>query len=212
MASIHTIQLEQNGTNYLIEPKLFAVAGGTASALTATINNFELFSGAYVHIKVGTINANATLNVSSTGAKDIYYNGEKIKANMLISDNIYTFLYTGTYWEVIGDIVGKNIMIKTTAQWSTQSAYIAPAGAICIYTDANTYTDGDDNVIVVPGIKISNGTNALMDLPFISDDIRAVLDEHINNTIIHITSAERTFWNNKLNCDITNENLVLNRS
>lgn len=211
MASIHTIQLEQNGTNYLIEPKLFAVAGGTSTALTAGISNFELFPGAYVHIKVGAVDANATLNVSSTGAKNIYYNSSQIQANILFPDNIYTFIYTGTYWELIGDIIGKNIMIKTTAQWAAQPTYVAPNGTICIYTDASSYTDGNDNTITVPGIKISNGVNVITDSPFVGEDIRALLDTHINDNIRHITSAERTFWNNKLNCEMSDENLVLNR-
>jgi hypothetical protein len=49
--------------------------GGTSTALTAAISNFELAAGVYVNIKVGTVDANATLNVNNTGAKDIYYNG-----------------------------------------------------------------------------------------------------------------------------------------
>ena len=210
MAYIHSVQL--NNSTYKIEPTLFATAGGTSSSLTAGISDFELVAGVYVNIKVETVNANATLNVNNTGEKDIYYNGARIGANMLSEGNIYTFIYTGVHWDIVGDITGKNIMIGTTAEWQAHPTYIAPEGAICIYTDASTYTDENDNTIVVPGVKISNGINVITDSPFIGDDIRRILNNHINNDTIHITSAERTFWNNKLNCDMNNENLILNRS
>ena len=211
MGYIHAVQLNDNST-HLIEPKLFATAGGTSTALTAGISNFELAAGVYINLKVSTVDANATLNVSNTGAKPIYYNGVAINANTLSEDNIYTFIYTGINWEIVGDITGKNIMIGTTAEWQAHSAYVAPEGALCIYTDASSYTDGEDNVIVVPGLKISNGINTIVDSPFIGDDIRKVLNDHINDQIRHITSAERTFWNNKLNCDLSDENLIFNRS
>lgn len=210
MGYIHAVQLNDNST-HLIEPKLFATAGGTSTVLTAGISNFELTAGVYINLKVGTVGANATLNVNNTGAKPIYYNGAAINANTLSEDNIYTLIYTGTNWEIVGDITGKNIMIGTTAEWQAHSAYIAPEGTLCIYTDASSYTDGDDNRIVVPGLKISNGVNTIVDSPFIGDDIRKILNDHINDQVRHITNAERTFWNNKINCDMSNENLILNR-
>ena len=73
MAYIHSVSITNDQT-YLIEPLIFATAGGTSSALTAGITNFALVSGAYIHLKVGTVTANATLNVNNTGNKDIYYN------------------------------------------------------------------------------------------------------------------------------------------
>ena len=73
MGYIYSIQTPDN-TTHLIEPLLFATAGGTRIALTAGINNFNLVAGAYVNIKVGEVGSNATLNVNNTGAKDIYYN------------------------------------------------------------------------------------------------------------------------------------------
>lgn len=211
MGYIHSVQLNDNST-HLIEPILFTTAGGTSTALTAAISNFELAAGVYVNLKVGTVGANATLNVNNTGAKAIYYNGIAIGANMLSEGNIYTFIYTGTRWELVGDITGKNIMIGTTAEWLSHTSYVAPEGTICIYTDASTYTNENDDTIVVPGIKISNGINAITDSPFVGDDIRKTLDNHVHDEVRHITSAERTFWNNKINCEINNENLIFNRS
>lgn len=109
MGYINEVQLD--GQNYLIEPLLYITAGGTSSALTAAINDFTLVTGAYVNIKVGTVGAGATLNVQSTGAKQIFYNNNAITANTLIANNIYTFLYDGNHWVVVGDIIRKDVSV-----------------------------------------------------------------------------------------------------
>lgn len=215
MGYIHSVQLDDNSI-HRIQPTLFATAGGTSTALTAGISNFELATGVYVNIKVNTVGANATLNVNNTGAKPIYYNGTAINANTLSEDNIYTLIYTGTNWEIIGDITGKNIMIGTTAEWQAHSTYIAPEGTICIYSDRGSYQDTNNNTITVPGIKISDGFAYVTSLPFVGDDViaavRTELNNHINDNVRHITADERTFWNNKLNTLMDGETLVLNRS
>ena len=210
MAYIHTINLGE-GQRYLIEPKLFATAGGTSTALTAGISDFELFPGAYVYIKVGTVGANATLNVNGTGAKDIYYKGVQISAGLLTEDNIYIFIYDGTHWNIIGDITGQNIIVKTTAEWRGMSSYVPPKGTILVYSD-----HGTSNGKTVPGIKVADGLAYGIDQPFVGDDVRdsilETLNNHINDNVRHITDAERTFWNNKLNYAVTGEILQLNRS
>jgi len=116
MGYIHSITIDNN-SHYLIEPLLFATASGTSTTLTAAINNFTLVAGAYVHIKVGEVGANATLNVNNTGAKNIYYNNIAINAGALTENHIYTFIYDGINWVVIGDISDKNILINTTSGW-----------------------------------------------------------------------------------------------
>ena len=214
MAYIHSVSITNDQT-YLIEPLLFATASGTNTALTVGINNFTLVAGAYVNVKVGTVEANATLNVNNTGAIAIYYNDVPISSGMLTEDNIYTFVYDGVHWSIVGDITGKNIMIGTSEEWAAHSRYRAPAGTICVYTDHGTYKDTNNNDVVVPGIKISDGLAYIEDQPFVGDDvwkaIKKELEDHINDQIRHITAEERAFWNNKLNCDVSGETLQLNR-
>ena len=204
MGYIHTVNITGD-QSYLIEPTLFATAGGTSTALTAGINNFELVAGTYVNIKVGIVGANATLNVNNTGAKDIYYKNVQISDNLLTEDNIYTFVYDGVHWNVIGDITGQNIIIKTTAEWQAIQSYRPPKGTILIYSDHST-SNGKN----VPGIKIADGLAYGIDQPFVGDDIRDSILNHIADTTRHITSTERTFWNNKLNCQVVGEILQFN--
>lgn len=51
----------------------------------------------------------------------------------------------------------------------------------------------------IPGFKIGIGQVYLCDLPFVGDDIRAALEEHINNPDVHILPGDRERWDNKLN-------------
>lgn len=94
---------------HLVEPTLYAVAGGTSAAYTAAISNFELVEGTVVHIKFITTNsAAATLNVNNTGAKNMLYEGGTLVAGALVSNRIYSFVCTkdndGWHWEMINDL------------------------------------------------------------------------------------------------------------
>lgn len=82
-----------------------STAAGTA-AKTVNAGTFSLETGAMVVVKFTTTNtaANPTLNVSSTGAKAIYYNGAAITAGYLKANKVYQFIYNGTQWDLVGDV------------------------------------------------------------------------------------------------------------
>lgn len=105
---------------------------------------------------------------------------------------------------------------NTTAGWGENPMYLPKRGEICVYTDHHSVTDDMGNVLVYPGIKIGDGNAYLIDLPFVGDDTRYLilhqLQAHEANTAIHITQAEREFWNNKLNYNIDSEELILTRN
>lgn len=108
-----------------------------------------------------------------------------------------------------------NIYIKTTAEWNQMASFIPNRGDVCIYSDHGTITDEFGNEINVPGIKIGDGSAYLIDQPFVGDDVRyQILTElrmHTGNTEIHVTAEEKEFWGNKLNCLVSDGNLILNR-
>lgn len=116
-------------------------------------------------------------------------------------NNLDIDLESGIIEVPTGDIVH----VGTTAMWNSTPQLIAKAKHIYVYSD---YAGLD-----VPGIKIGDGTTYLIDLPFVEgNDSR--LNEHIYNEIIHVTSAERTFWNNKVTCYISpadSERLVFSK-
>ena len=99
---------------------------GTA-AKVVTIENFSLESGAEITVKFSVTNtaANPTLNVNSTGAKAIYYEGAAISADALKANKVYKFVYNGTQYDFVGDIGISNTGV--TADSYGPSANASPA-------------------------------------------------------------------------------------
>lgn len=95
----------------------------------------------------------------------------------------------------------QQVLFNTTAGWNAQTSLVSDANTLYVYTDHTT----DSNNNNVAGIKAGDGLAYVVDLPFID----AVATEHIADNTIHITSAERTAWNNKVRCYYAGtENLV----
>lgn len=111
---------------------------------------------------------------------------------------------------VSGSFSGK-ITIDTTEGWSLNPTYVPKYGEIVIYSDRTIVGN-----VVYPGIKIGDNNSYVVDLPFFGDDdtnrIITLLEAHINNASVHVTPAEKSFWNSKLNCELETENLVFTRN
>lgn len=89
----------------------------------------------------------------------------------------------------------------TTAGWASQATLVAQANNIYVYTDYQSASGQN-----IPGIKIGDGNAYLIDLPFI-DTIYA---QHIADSEIHVSSTDRTNWDNKVTCYIDpNDNAKL---
>lgn len=107
----------------------------------------------------------------------------------------------------------------TTENWNNARGMIPLEGEVIVYNDYATITkivDEEEKTIIVPAIKIGDGRAYVQDLPFVNDDLRDQLLNHINNPEIHVTMAEKLFWNNKLNVndasEVVNEALIFNRN
>ena len=116
-------------------------------------------------------------------------------------------------WDQIALINAKldnkaTIYAKTTEEWRQTPTLTAEKNTFYIYTDRDSMINPETGQSVnIPGIKIGDGTSYLIDLPFIDSKFR----DHINDTNIHITPQERTFWNNKNRGYVEDgkENLIL---
>ena len=101
------------------------------------------------------------------------------------------------------------IEFGTTAEWNADPQYRPVKGMIVVYTDYQQKIDeSTGEIIYIPGFKIGDGNAYLIDKPFIGDDIRDLLMEHIEDTGIHIQPGEREFWNNKLNYEEPESDLL----
>ena len=107
----------------------------------------------------------------------------------------------------------------TTANWNAARGFIPLAGEVIIYTDYQSYSAeeyGETVTKYIPGIKMGDGSTYVQDLPFVDKDLRDKLMAHINNMDIHVTLAEKAFWNNKLNvndlAEVVDDSLIFNRN
>lgn len=109
-----------------------------------------------------------------------------------------TYRYDTSAW-----VEDAQIKIDTTENWEDiETTYLPGAGVLIIYSDTTTV---DEETTIHQKLKIGDGTTFLVDLPFFGTEFEQELQEHINNNIVHITSAERTKWNNKLSDAVENE-------
>lgn len=106
---------------------------------------------------------------------------------------------------------------KTKSEWNLNRDFISQKNVLYIYTDYKII-EKDGEQILIPGLKIGDGTTYLIDLPFVNDtsrgsELEQLILDHINNKVIHISAEERNFWNNKLNVLLQpdTQTLVLNR-
>ena len=100
-----------------------------------------------------------------------------------------------------------NIQIKTTNEWKQYIDLISQPNIFYIYTDRYTKEDEEGHIIKYPGIKVGDGSSYLIDLPFVDD----LFYDHIHNMNIHVTLAEKQFWNNKVrtqDSELDEQNLI----
>jgi len=104
----------------------------------------------------------------------------------------------------------------TTANWNLNRSFVPLKGEIIIYLDYEHKTDGQGNIMNIPAIKIGDGVTYGVDLPFVGDDVRTLIMAHINDTELHASTAEKIFWNNKLNVEdaqeVVEDTLIFNRN
>ena len=80
------------------------VAAGT-QAKTVVCTGFALKTGSRIVVKFtnGNTHATPTLNVNSTGAKNIYYKGAAVGANVISAGHLVEMIYDGTQYQMLGN-------------------------------------------------------------------------------------------------------------
>lgn len=136
----------------------YAVNNQNAATYNKTITTtdpFELKTGALIVIKftAGTPGGQTqenniiTFNVNNTGQKNVYYRGARIPNEFILSDKTYLFLYNGTQYELVGDVIpdlGNNETVITDENGMLSSRPLVDA---YIITSELPSTDIDTNVV-----------------------------------------------------------------
>lgn len=94
-----------NGSANVINYASCTTAAATA-AKTVNVPGFKLITGATVSIKFENAVSvdHPTLNVTGSGAKPIFYHGAAVTSNKLLAKTVYTFVYDGANWNIVGDL------------------------------------------------------------------------------------------------------------
>lgn len=72
------------------------------TAKTAVFEGYNLKKNGVVAIKfANNVNAGATLNINSEGAKPIYYRGQSVVEGIIKAGDIATFIYDGTRYNIL---------------------------------------------------------------------------------------------------------------
>lgn len=97
--------------------------GDGTAAKTVSVTNFSLEAGAKVTVKFTYANSasSPTLNVNSTGAKNIYWNGAALPSSQYwAAGSVLDFVYDGTRWNLLG--AAKDNDTNTTYDAATTSS------------------------------------------------------------------------------------------
>lgn len=165
------ICLNQDNNN--VNPEAFGIGYATCSTAGTTSAKVAVFSG-YVLRKNGIIAvkftyavpANSTLNISSKGAKNIFYRGAKITAGVINAGDIATFVYDGTQYQLISvdanyarktDLPSIDTALSATSTNPVQNRVINTA----LSGKANSsHTHSKSDITDLPSALPANGGNA----------------------------------------------------
>lgn len=168
LATTRTIDgINFNGSTNIVHYGTCSTAAATV-AKTVAVSGFVLEVGATATVKFSYSNtaSNPTLNVNSTGAKPIYYNGVAITSSYLVANRVYTFVYDGTNYLVVGDIDTNTNSQSTKYNTTTNASYPIIFGYNTTSTTSNHTTYDRYN----PNLYINPSTGALTAPVFVTSN------------------------------------------
>lgn len=141
-----------------------STAAATANK-TASITNFKLVTGSSVYVKFTQTNtaATPTLNISETGAKQIWYDNKIFTG--LKSNRAYHLVYDGSHYQVVGEInTDTNNKVKQTPEDASADDF-----NVLLTSTANKTTDTNDYSKFSTHFKYNPATSTLKAKTFASD-------------------------------------------
>lgn len=134
---------------------------------------------------------------------DVSGNGTALSGNYDLLTNkpsINSVALTGN--RSLADLSLRAIYYDTTVNWNAKRLLISEAGAIYIYSDYRTKTEGETTVYV-PGVRIGDGNAYVIDLPFISfsevdvSEIAEQVTSVLSQSNALVSSEDRQKWDGK---------------
>ena len=119
----------------------------TAEATTAkvaTLASYGLIKNGIVSIKFSyAVPASSTLNINSKGAKSIYFRNTAITANVIKAGDTATFIYDGSYYQLLSVDRWHNDIVNHTHNYAGSSSAGGAANSAVKLETARTLTIGN---------------------------------------------------------------------
>lgn len=150
-----------------------SATSANAKTVSITTGTFSLEVGAKVTVKftnANTAEAPLTLNVNSTGAKNIYFRGAALaRPNTTLLTGVCDFVYDGTNWNLIGNYIDtdtntwRNITVNGTAWKGTGTGTgvenLVQGSGIALTTSGNDLTISTDPTTATVTLTASGWLN-----------------------------------------------------
>ena len=178
-----------------------ATAEATA-AKVGTLSSYTLTLGGIVAVKFTyAVPANATLNINSKGAKNMFYRGAKITAGIIKAGDIATFIYDGTQYQLLSIDRWQNDVETLKTSVSEGKSLIASA-----VTDKGVQT-ADDATFATIATNINSISGGYGEIPTyhfvecarVLENIKNFKAAHPNHLIfgavsdIHVYNGDATY-------------------
>lgn len=110
------------------------------------------------------------------------------------------------FYNIISGRINQKLTVvaKTKAEWQNSGNITSQPGVLYVTTDYKTVTK-DGTTYEIPAFKLGDGNAYIVDMPYATVDEETFLN-HVNDRVVHITQAEREFWNNKNRAEIDENN------
>lgn len=174
-----------------------STAAATA-AKAATLSNYVLVKGGVVAVKFdNAVPASATLNISSQGAKNIYYKGVAITANVIQAGDTATFMYDGTqYYLLAVDRLCKSAVVGVS--WTSGSHNVTltyadgTTSTVSIHPTNTAYPESGSGA-AAPTANQAPGFGGTFNVPqVVTDDFGHVTKENSRTVTIPNTAATQS--------------------
>ena len=190
-------------TNTTYTPPKLGFGFGTCDTAAATvaktvsISNYVLNTGGFVTVKFTyDVPASATLNITSKGAKPIYYHGAAITAGIIKAGDYVTFVYSGNYYHLVSiDRIptAADVGAIPAPASPTNGQYLKWNGSAWIAADAPGGGGGVTPLVLVATFnKTRSEALGYEEIYEIDESFSTIYDAYMAGT--PITLVLRTFW------------------
>lgn len=164
------------GTNGVLETEAIltalaylGVGRGTCSTEAGTVAkvgalaNFAINGNGIVVIKFTNANTanNPTLNINSTGAKPIYFNGTNITSTMITAGMSAIFAYNGTQYELLNPNIEVPSGLLVSGLSLPTSGYSGSGPYTKTFTVTGATTDASKVYVIIPIFSDTDATRTL---------------------------------------------------